>query len=237
MVGMTAPTGCSAETDDRNIKDTETECESMKHQLVTEKYLIEHCELTEADMEGVNLSEFIAEFELTEDNIDDFNIVFILQSYKEEDVGGLDYEYLKNADKIQGGFREELLYELKTFVYQMNEGTYHESIILDFKGDKGYYGQVVDLLSGNAVPTSEISLTADRKTAFEALLKEAELTQWKSRYEGTSEGTTGHFWWTIYLECENGEVYAYSGSGVLGESVPKNYHMLTEGLKKLFEEV
>ena len=95
---------------------------------------------------------------------------------------------------------------------------------------------MIDLLENHAKPTKQKELSRDELLQLEKILKDSGIQNWKRRYEGSSEGTTGWFHWRLFLEMEDGRVFDYSGSGAAGDSTPETYNLFTEKLHDIIEE-
>lgn len=243
IMTLVLSTGCGKQSEsgtNENKKAAESsvdeEDQNMEEALISREYLLEHSNIKEEDLEGVDVEAFIEEFDLKESNIDKVNLEFLLEVYKEE--GGetsSPYAYLTEAEYTSGGLKETDIALVRTAALYITSGTYQETLILDSKEEKGYWGEEANLFYAWDEKSTQIVYTEEKREEFTKLLEECQVVSWKGVYEGTSENTTGSFGWSLYLELEDGKIYQYKGSGVTGEHSPKQWATFEAGVKKLFE--
>lgn len=227
----------NTESEHRNQTAEDKEEQNMEEALVTREYLIEHCGISERDLEGIDVDAFIEEFDLKESNIDKVNVEFLLEAYKEEaGESSSPYSFFTEDAYETGGLKEEDIPGIQTAALYITDGTYQETIILDMGKEKGYWGKGTNLLYDMDEESEQITFTGEKREAFTKLLENCQVAAWKSRYEGTNEDTTGSFGWTLYLKMQSGKISRYTGSGVMGENRPEQWDDFEKGIKKLFEE-
>lgn len=227
--------GCQRSTDTQeNIPNEEGE--EVENPFMTAEYLIENCGISEKDLKDVDVEEFVKTYELRKGDEESWDILFLLESYKGQYAEKESpYAYLLSSDYEENGIREDDIPSVKSVVMYVTKGTYQETIILDMDDNKGYWGKESDMLLGWNEDCLTISLDEKGNTLINAL-KENQIWLWDTSYEGSSEGTTGDFGWSVFIELNNGKVYLYSGNGVQGNKEPKQRQALEKALKELFGE-
>lgn len=242
LVFMLGIVGCQQRQNMTESSSEESvEDNSMEEQLITKEFLMEQCRITEEELEGIDAEAFIKKYGLTESTIKKVKIPVILEDYRQEmqaenRENTISYHYLTETEAEEGTFTEEEIPQIQVIAFYMNEGTYQETLIFDRKSKLAYFGKAVDLLENNAKPTKQKELSGADLLQLEEILKDSGIQNWKKRYEGSSEGTTGWFHWRLFLEMEDGRVFDYSGSGAEGESAPENYSLFIEKLHDMIEE-
>ncbi len=131
---------------------------------------------------------------------------------------------------------EEIDVDAMVHDYGWEEGDVQNTLIFDLDLQAGYFGENRNLLLKDVIPTKEKALSIEEIEAIKALIDSESITEWKPWYRGTSEGTTGSFSWTMYIELEDSRGIKYGGNGVSGESTPENYDEFVTGLQAFFEE-
>lgn len=213
----------------------------MSGKRMTREYIIEQNLFTEEELEGVDVEEILERYKWNEGDENDraWRTIFLVEIEEQQIAAGvvetIDYSYLLDIDSRENGLAKEELESVKTLVFQYNSGTYFETILLDKENGKMYLGETCDLLAADVVPPVAMDLEEKTWDAVVELLDSCDVVKWKKRYQGTSSGTSGYFWWFLLVELENGEVCNYSGEGVMGKSTPEQYQEFAQGLKKLFE--
>lgn len=242
LVFMLGIVGCQqTQNTTGNSSEERLEDKSMEEQLISKEFLMEQCRITEEELEGIDADAFIEKYGLTESTIKKVKIPVILEDYRQEMQeenleDEVSYHYLTETESEEGTLTEEEIPQIQVIAFYMNEGTYQETLIFDRKSKLAYFGKVIDLLENHAKPTKQKELSRDELLQLEKILKDSGIQNWKRRYEGSSEGTTGWFHWRLFLEMEDGRVFDYSGSGAAGDSTPETYNLFTEKLHDMIEE-
>ena len=208
---------------------------------MTREYIIEQNLFTEEELEGVDVEAILEEFKWKEgdENRLTWRTMFLIEIENQQIEAGIletiDYSYLNNLDWRENGLSKDELEDVTTIAFQYNDGAYFQTIILDKAKGKMYPGELCDLLAADIVPPEAMDMGEETWDDVMDLLDSCEVVKWKRRYQGTSVGTTGHYWWVLIIELENDEGCFYSGEGVTGISRPKQYDELEQGLKDLFK--
>lgn len=233
-------TGEDGKTETEGEMKPEEETE-MSEKRMTKEYIIEQNIFTEEELEGVDVEAILENHNWKEgdENRKTWKTFFLIEAEEQKIAAGLietiDYSYLGELDSREDGLSKEELGSIITIAFLYQDGNYLESILLDKENGRMYMGKACDLLVENAIPTTAMDMEEDTWDTVVTLLDSCEVTEWKKRYQGTSEGTTGNFWWNLFIELENGEKCFYSGEGAVGPSTPEQYRELEHGLRGLFE--
>ena len=204
-----------------------------KAMKLTKEYLIEHSALTEDDLAGVDIDAFAAYFELTPENLDQYDASALLRMYKEslEEPERIDYTPLFAA--ASGVLTEEDFADIRVLAWEYHEGTYNAAMVIDRDRGAVYYG--VGLFLDRVEESSRLADWKEDDLGFLAeALRESGICSWQNEYRGTSEGTTGHFAWAIAAKLDSGRCVSYSGEGVLNSGTPKSLRPLLEKLEAHF---
>ena len=186
---------------------------------LTMEYVLAHSELTEADFDGVNFADFVAAYELTEADLENYNIASLLAMYREEQSLEPTEDYTVLYREENAKLSAEDLDHVVTMIWELHDGNRNLGMVVDGEKKAVYYGEG-DVLSRCAESLRVADLTAEDLTFVCDTLKNAGAADWQNEYNGTSEGTTGHFAWAIGVRLDDGRTAYWSGSGVLGENAP-----------------
>ncbi len=213
----------------------------MDAKRMTREYIIEKGLFTEEELAGVNVEAILERYKWEEgdENQRTWRTMFEIEIKEQRVAAGLtetiDYSYLSELEIRENGLSRDKLGTVKTVAFQYNNGNYFETVILDREKGRMYLGETCDLLAAGIAPPVSQELGTEVWDSCLTLLENCDVPSWKKHYEGISEeGTTGHFWWLLMLELEDGTACDYSGNGVTGESAPKQYGELQQGLRDLF---
>jgi hypothetical protein len=202
---------------------------------LTMEYVLAHSDLTEADFAGVDFADFVAAYELTEADLEEYDLSALLSMYREEQSleNTEDYTVLYQEKNAELG--EADLEHVVTLIWELHDGTRNTGMVID--GDKNavYYGEG-EVLSACGESLRAADLTAEDLGFVRAALRDAGAAEWQTEYKGTSEGTTGHFAWALAVRLDDGRTAHWSGSGVLGSSAPDTLRGLLEQLTERFSD-
>lgn len=216
--------GCSKTTDQNDKKDDKT-------MRLTKEYALEHSSLEESDLENVDFESFVDFYELTTADLDNYDLKALLDMYKEQQEIGPKTDYTEIYRNAEGTLAETDLDHISQMIWDLHEGSRNRFMALDFENRAVYYGEGNYLSAcGQEYQIGELS---DEDIAFiRQTLIDSGITGWQNSYVGTSEGTTGHFAWTIGFRMEDGHCVSYSGSGVKESGTPEE---MTALLNKLVD--
>ena len=207
------------------------ESNSMKKKEITKDELMKEYNITEEDMEGIDVYSFLNMSDIELGVTDELYVQEELQYYKEEfsEQAPMSYAYLINQP-IEGEFTQDKVTDIVRIIWQENDVEEPDAFVVDFKGNRIYEGARIDkfnkdnLVSGiDGVISNEII----------QLIAEYDLYNWKGVYEGKStEGTTTCYDWYLVFEFEDGAIYKFSGEGLGDSAYPEKLHEFVSQLKK-----
>lgn len=213
--------GCAGEKKQSEEKDD-------KAMRLTKEYALEHSALDASDLENVDFEAFVDYYELTNADLDNYDLRALLKMYLEElEIGPME-DYTEIYLSADGVMAEPDLEHVSQMIWDLHDGDYNTCMVIDMEKRAVYYGEG-DFLDacGEEHKVRELS---DEDIAFvKQSLIESGITGWQNSYVGTSEGTTGHFAWSIGFRLDDGRCVAYSGSGVMNSGTPlEMYSLLNE---------
>ncbi len=134
--------GCTEKgADDRKEMDSRQESEdkkgayTMDKKFLSEQELIDLADLAPEDYSGVDLGQFIEDYELTEDNVENFRIKLLLSEYRDIlDTVNMEYLFTEERDLRKGDFTEHVVY----VAFYENKGTSVQSVLYDCMNLKRY---------------------------------------------------------------------------------------------------
>lgn len=200
--------GC-AEKKQNNIEDKgKTEQTEPK---ATKEYIIEKFDLTDADLNGIDLDKLIEYYGFSEEVINEKTkdtIVIsltILQEMMETEIedAKYDFQYLVEAPEFAGEYPS--FDEIKYLAYFKSEAEAGYSYFFDFDKNKIYYlyggiGVYEDYRRANQT----YELTDEIKKTVVQTLKEAEVNKWEYYYESGEYREPVH--WYFGMEFEDSTV-------------------------------
>lgn len=103
------------------------------------EYMLEHCQLTEEDFEGIDFDDFAEHFELTPEVLEEFDGASLLSLYKMqlEMIEGTDYTEIYR--EASGKLREEDIRHITAVIWELHQGMDNEWMAVDFE-KKAVYG-------------------------------------------------------------------------------------------------
>lgn len=188
---------------------------------LTKEYMMEHCGLTEADFEGIDFDEFVAFFSLTPETLEKYNGASLLALYRKEKARGEMTDYTVIYQEASGTLPEEDVARISVLIWELHDGNRNQWMAVDLEKMAVYGGEGYAL--DQCYDSDRITeLTEEDAAAVRKAVEEAGITGWQNTYEGTSEGTTGNFAWSIGIRLDTGECFQYSGNGVMNSGTPKS---------------
>ena len=190
------------------------------NQTITMEYMIRHCELTEADFEGIDFDEFAAYFELTPEVLEEFDGASLLSLYKMqlEMIEGSDYTEIYR--EASGKLQEEDIEHISTVILEVHQSMYNGWMAADFDQMAVYGGMGFGLEC--CTEKEKLSELMEEDVAFilEQVAK-AGMTGWDNIYTGNDdEGVCdNNFDWAIGIRLDSGKCIRYEGSGMEGVPV------------------
>lgn len=218
-----------AETKDADLVDVPVEI--VDSHPVSLEYLIEYSNLGAGDLEGIDHEAFLQYHGVHTDNIGEFqrnwfskmldHYKFVLEEERWAETA-VDYQYL--FDQAEGRLSPDDLGSIDVIYYSYAEGTYYESVVIDYSTGKVYFSD--DKIDDRDV----IAHTGDGDREWlRDVLEQSGITEWQNEYDGTSEGTTGHFGMSFAFRLSDGRCVSYTADGVLGYK-PSGMFLLYDAL-------
>ena len=211
--------GCS---EDKNTTESSSK-EERKMNLISIDRMFEMTGLDKNNYPGVDFTQFIAEFEITEDDVMELNIDRLLRGYPKM-KNSVSYEYLfdgsrntRNADFYDGIVYIAAYYNIESSI---------KSVLYDVKGNKKYYsnqGYVFSSVSpeqGTDCEQGEIDGVLD-------VMKTIGVFEWKSVTDEEQVKYAGQSF-VIAVEYEDGSVFTVKFEGVVAKTAPENYKQFVD---------
>lgn len=215
----------------RQDKEMNREDDSMSWRTITKEYLLEHFDISEEDLEGVDIESFLSTYEIDIDKIEEYDIPELLKFFIEEDAaqGMMSYEYMLD-EPADGTLTQDNVNDIVRLVWQINEGDGVEALAFDFKNEKIYEGYRIEEFDNSylvGIPDDAI------KESVIQLINEYDLYSWKDYYKGGStEGTTASYNWQMAIEFSDGTIYRTGGDGLGDKARPDNMEDFIADLRK-----
>ena len=215
-------------------------CVSSKEKedvLVTKEYLIEACGFSEKDYIGINLYDFIKEFQITKKSIDKINVKELFAQYKSipdnvYDEDAVFYEYLYEKENAGKKITQEELEQIKVIGLSISRGIDgNESIIVDYEREEIYYGIWESVFWDGSCPSWTTPLSPKKKSVIDEMWNECDILSWEQEYiDYDDDMLDACYSWNLFIELENGEIRKYSGEGTGKDIAPEGYDILVDTL-------
>ena len=191
-----------------------------ENRFVTKEYMLEHCQLTEADFDGIDFDDFAVHFELTPEVLEEFDGASLLSLYKMqlEMIHGTDYTEIYR--QASGKLQDEDIEHISTVILEVHQSMYNGWLAADFE-QMTVYG---DMGLGLECCTEKMKLSelTEEDVAFilEQVAK-AGMTGWDNIYTGIDdeEAYDGNLDWAIGIRLDSGKCIQYEGSSMDGVPV------------------
>ena len=189
---------------------------------ITMEYMLEHCQLTEEDFEGIDFDDFAEHFELTPEVLEEFDGTSLLSLYKMqlEMIEGTDYTEIYR--EASGKLREEDIGHITAVIWELHQGMDNEWMAVDFEKKAVYGGIGIGLEC--CLDKDQLTETTDEDTVFIGeTIAAAGMTGWDNLYISNGEWSDdGNEAWTIGIRLDSGECIKYEGEGFIVEGAPEN---------------
>lgn len=205
----------------------------MEQQLTME-YIISHSELTAADFENIDFDAFVAMYELTQENIEEYYLPDLIAMYHREMAVEDLSDYTSIYTNANGQLTENNLAQIDALILEYHEGTDNHYLVIDFSLGEVYRSRN-DIISACGESNKVADLLDDDRIFVLEALRNCGITGWENEYIGTNEGTTGSLSWTVGIRMNDGSCVSYHGSGVRNSGTPSEFFALQESLLKYFE--
>lgn len=212
-------------------KEMDREDDKMSWRAITKEYLLEHFDISEEDLEGVDIESFLSTYDIDVDKIEKYDIPELLKFFVEEDAtqGMMSYEYMLD-ESADGAITAENVNSIVRIVWQQNRNDFSEALAFDFKNKKIYEGYRIEAFDNSYL----IGATDDVvKEKVIQLINDYDIYNWKDYYKGGStEGTTASYNWQMAIEFSDGTIYRTGGGGSGKEAYPDNMYDFIAALRE-----
>ena len=196
-------------------EDKEEMLSEQRHAL--SQSLIRAAGLTKEQYRGVDLEQFIEDFDITTEDVDTLNIPLLLEEYEPDRKDGLaDVSYLLEDDieERTSDFTENVY----AIAFMENRNTSTECVYYDILDSKRY--QTSDAYLFDDLYQTQAGYYADGQQIVEALDKYG-VFGWES---GTGEEEiTDPQYMVLAVEYDDGTVFRVKASGLLSQVLPDEY--------------
>ena len=120
---------------------------------------------------------------------------------------------------------------LLKMTYKINSGTTNKSISIDFKSNT-----IDEKISGSSEPPKKKRLSWKETNAFISFLKSKNITEWKEKYTGTTEGVVDFPSWKLSVSFSDKTSMNFSGVGVGSNSKPAELSEIIDKMNALLSE-
>lgn len=211
--------------------------EAEKEPLATKAFILETFQLTEDDLEKLDIEELISYFQLTEEyfrqvkqNLKDLSYITIdlkrlqEQMAEEKKEEKSDFSYLISGEKFTSEFPD--METIRYLVVSDQQDTGGTSFVIDFDKAMIYDSyNTANLYTDIRKADKESVLKEDQKNEIIKALKDAEIWKWNYMYSDESDSGLAN-WWHLGAEFEDGTTVSFNGAGI----VPDNYGILEKVL-------
>ena len=202
---------------------------------LTLEYVLNNSDLTAADFEGVDFADFVAQYELTQESLEEYDIAAVLAMYKRGLAEPEAVDYTVIFDKAEGTLKEEDLSRVTTVVWEQREGNGNITMVIDGETGVVYYGYG-DFLESCTEDVKTGEVTGEDLAFVRQALSDSGITGWNESYIGTNEGTTETASWDLGIRLEDGRCFHYNGRGVLDSGTPQQLYTLLDTLAEYFRK-
>lgn len=193
--------------------------------LITREELIKICDLKEDEYTGVDLDQFIEDYELDKESVGKYNVKELLKVYHSND----DYQYLFEKKSVDA--KETPYNEISVIAAFKNYGTSTKSILINCADGKLYKSEYEYIFSNvSKYPFGELS-NHDMNEIVEKL-KTQGVFSWTSKKSDDAEITD----WqkaTIAIEYLDGTIFRLEYEGRINECAPVGFEDLFDYLYEI----
>ncbi len=223
QVLLTAACGKEAEAmpEGGRVHREETEEREGEEVKITAEYLKEEFGISEEELEGIDLEDFLEYFEITMDNIQDSDLSFCLWAYREMLNGKFTADY---SHILEGKSRENLTEENATdmvcFVWKRIYSESADYIVMDFETQRVFAGRETGYVS--LLTEEDVTAEADNalKEQLISCFSEYDVYSWWDlpKHERTGEGHGG---WNITIIFTDGRACYIEGENPTEADAPE----------------
>lgn len=204
-----------------HITEATTAQEESNAMELTREYIMQHCQLTEEDFEGIDTEGFVSFFNLTPDTLDKYDIPELLARYRiyQGMLNGTDYTELYR--QASGKLQDEDIAHISAVIWEIHDGIDNNWMAADFE-KMSLYGGIGNNLNrcGNSDLLKE--LNEDDLRFIRETVSAAGITGWESAYNEVQEVFyDANFDWAIGFKLDSGACIKYEGSGRPESTAPE----------------
>lgn len=207
---------------------------------ITAEYLLANTELTEEDLDGIDFDGFL-EFcgasyaeQITDTlNLIPSNLRYYKEQLEEERLYGPKLDFSVIWRQAEGTLTDEDLDDIEVVICNDYDGNLSQTVVIDFTTGKVYSGYS-DFYKecDDRYLTSKVTQYG-RDWLIDALSSRG-ITSWKTSYEGSNAGTTGHAGMSVAFRLADGRCISYSSNGVHSSSRPVDMILLCRDIIAVF---
>lgn len=230
-------TGCKQGVELTTETTTVTEqVSTTQDALATKQFIIEHFNITESDLEGIDVEGVIEYFQITQEGIISSSDVVAKLKMLEEQMnteignGYIDFSYIFEGNTSKDAIEVDSIKYI-AFSYGQNDSS--KTYIIDVLNSQ-YCSAIGDISFCNL--HDEDALKMLESARLDDILKcvaDAHVENWKASYEGNNGDTTGSEGWKLGIELKDNAVYSYSGYGMFGENAPAELNTIKQSICEL----
>ena len=205
-------------------------------EMVTKEYLIEHCDVTERDFEGVDFEEFVDRYKLTVKKAEEYYIPDLIAMYKRAKAAEPTVDYTEIYRQAEGKLREDDIDAISVLIWSWNSGSDNECMVVNLANSSVYYAPHDYFLDACGESRKVADLSQEDAEFLRNTVRDCGVTQWDNDYIGTNGESTGHMAWGIGIQLEDGRCVDYSGYGIFNSGTPSGVYTLMNDLTARFLE-
>lgn len=209
----------------------EREGEEMK---ITEEYLKEEFGISDEELEGINLEDFLELYDFNMDNIQGENVSFWLERYRDRLNGKFTADYSQiGIGKEREKLVEEDAEKIVRFVWEQAYNETGDYIVIDFETGRVFAGRE----KGTINYLTEEDMTAEANDVFKeqmlSCFSEYDVYSWWDLPKHKQASEEIHGSWNITIELEDGRICGLWGENPAEEDAPKTLIPFIEEMWKL----
>lgn len=201
--------------------------------VIDEAWLIENCDVTKEELEGIDVEHFVAFYNYTAQELQERDVSAKLVWYKEAlQWMAEEEERLKNVkneyawmfeEDTRAGYKSEYLEDITVIAIRSSSGSYRESVIYDLENQVYYFGELVDVTQDYSQATATGELSDEDVAAIRKLAGEAWIDEWPANSGWVRPRDIDYSTFSMRLAVRDGSVYGYWGERLFPSTFPTFY--------------
>lgn len=184
------------------------------------QFMLETYGFREEELEGIDLSRFIADFELRSREYSAEEVRDILNAQKTMYIDDGSTALYSIFSKDGRELREDD--DVNQMGLYLNQGTSLQQFIFDLENNV-YYVDTVE----------PIPLSSQQSVQLKELLREYKIYSWERHTQGEEERSTGSFGWKLVVRTVGGEYCTYDGYTQDGTHLPDSFTDFLNGIQRV----